>query len=312
MITEKVQLVNNILGYPRRQGSEHLYTCPFCNHHKKKFSVNFSNNVYKCWICDARGRNIRRVIRRYGNFTQLKEWDKLSGVVDFSSEKFELFSEEEIIPLPQRIDLPNEFKTLTGKCSVIDNIALSYLQRRGLDKSEILKYKIGYCSEGEYEGRIIIPSFDMEGYVNYFIARSYCDHWMRYKNPNASRDIIFNELNIDWDSDVVLVEGVFDAIFAGNAVALLGSTLREESRLFQHIIKNDSSVFIALDPDAEKKAMKIARTLLNYDVEVWKVDIPEGSDVASIGASEFQKLKDNAVLLKDNQDFILQRKIMSI
>ena len=87
--------------------------------------------------------------------------------------------------------------------------------------------------------------------------------------------------------DVILVEGVFDAIFAGN-VALLGSTLREESRLFQHIIKNDSSVFIALDPDAEKKAMKIARTLLEYDIEVWKVDIPEGSDVASIGASEFQ------------------------
>ena len=135
---------------------------------------------------------------------------------------------------------------------------------------------------------------------------------MRYKNPNASRNIIFNELNIDWDSDVILVEGVFDAIFAGNAVALLGSTLREESRLFQHIIKNDSSIFIALDPDAEKKAMKMARTLLKYDVEVWKVDIPENSDVASIGASDFRKLKDNAVLLKDNHDSILQRKIMSI
>ena len=111
---------------------------------------------------------------------------------------------------------------------------------------------------------------------------------MRYKNPNASRDIIFNELNIDWDSDVILVEGVFDAIFAGNAVALLGSTLREESRLFQHIIQNDSSVFIALDPDAEKKAMRIARTLLKYDVEVWKIDLPEGEDVSSIGKEALQ------------------------
>ena len=41
--------------------------------------------------------------------------------------------------------------------------------------------------------------FDMDGYVNYFIARSFSNHWMWYKNPNASRDIIFNELNIDWD-----------------------------------------------------------------------------------------------------------------
>ncbi len=311
MIAEKIKLVSNVLGRPRRQSSEHLYRCPYCNHHKKKFSVNFERNVYKCWICDAHGRNLRRVIRRFGDFKQLKEWDKISGIVDFSSEKFELFKEE-IPETPQRIELPKEFKTLTGKVTPADLRAFSYLQNRGLTKTDMLRYKIGYCSEGEFEGRIIIPSFDYDGYVNYFIARSFNDHWMRYKNPNASRNIIFNELNIDWDSDVVLVEGVFDAIFAGNAVALLGSTLREESRLFQHIIKNDSSVFIALDPDAEKKAMKIARTLLKYDVEVWKVDIPEDSDVASIGASEFQKLKENAVLLRDNQDFILQRKIMSI
>ena len=311
MIAEKIKLVTDVLGRPRRQSSEHLYRCPYCNHHKKKFSVNFERNVYKCWICDAHGRNLRRVIRRFGDFKQLKEWDKISGIVDFSSEKFELFKEE-VPEAPQRIELPKEFKTLTGKVTPADLRAFSYLQNRGLTKTDMLRYKIGYCSEGEYEGRIIIPSFDYDGYVNYFIARSFNDHWMRYKNPNASRNIIFNELNIDWDSDVVLVEGVFDAIFAGNAVALLGSTLREESRLFQHIIKNDSSVFIALDPDAEKKAMKIARTLLKYDVEVWKVDIPEDSDVASIGASEFQKLKENAVLLRDNQDFILQRKIMSI
>lgn len=311
MIAEKIKIVNDVLGYPRKQSSEHLYTCPYCNHHKKKFSVNFDMNVYKCWVCDTRGRNIRRVIRRFGSFTQLKQWDKISGNIDHSRLEFDLFGDKEE-EAPQRLDLPKEFKTLTGKHSIVDKIPLSYLQKRGIEPSHLLKYKIGYCSEGEYEGRIIIPSFDMDGYVNYFIARSFSDHWMRYKNPNASKNIIFNELNIDWDSDVILVEGVFDAIFAGNAVALLGSTLREESRLFQHIIKNDSSVFIALDPDAEQKAMKIARTLLKYDIEVWKVDIPEGSDVASIGASRFQKLKENAVLMRGNQDYILQRKIMSL
>ena len=311
MISEKIKLVNDVLGYPKRQSSEHLYTCPYCNHHKKKFSVNFERNVYKCWVCDTRGRNIRRVIRRFGSFTQLKEWDKLSGIVDHSRLEFDLFPEEET-EQEQIISLPKEFKTLTGKTSVVDNIPLSYLQNRGIEPYDLLRYKIGYCSEGEFEGRIIIPSFNIDGYVNYFIARSYDGHWMRYKNPDASRDIIFNELNIDWDSDVILVEGVFDAIFAGNAVALLGSTLREESRLFQHIIRNDSSVFIALDPDAEKKAMKIAHTLLKYDIEVWKVDIPEGEDVSSIGKEAFAELKKSAVLMRDNQDWILKRKLMSL
>lgn len=311
MLTEKIKLVNDVLGYPKRQSSEHLYTCPYCNHHKKKFSVNFARNVFKCWVCDAKGRNIRRVIRRFGSFTQLKEWDKLSGVTDHSRLEFNLFAEEEV-EQEQVISLPEEFKTLTGKTSVVDNIPLSYLQNRGIEPCDLLRYKIGYCNEGEFEGRIIIPSFNIDGYVNYFIARSYDGHWMRYKNPDASRDIIFNELSIDWDSDVVLVEGVFDAMCAGNAVALLGSTLREESKLFQHIIRNDSSVFIALDPDAEKKAMKIAHTLLKYDIEVWKIDIPAGEDVSSIGKEAFAELKNNAVLMRDSQDCILRRKLMSL
>jgi len=311
MLSEKIKIVNDVLGHPKRQSSEHLYHCPYCNHHKKKFSVNFDRNVFKCWVCDTRGRNIRRVIRRFGAFTQLKEWDRLCGVVDHSRLEFDLFAEEEE-QQEQIISLPKEFKTLTGKHNVVDKRALSYLQKRGIEPCDLSMYKIGYCSEGEFEGRIIIPSFNIDGYVNYFIARSFDGHWMRYKNPDASRDIIFNELLIDWDSDVILVEGVFDAIFAGNAVALLGSTLREESKLFQYIIRNDSSVFIALDPDAEDKAMKIARTLLKYDIEVWKIDLPEGEDVSSIGREDFAELKKSAVLMRDNQDWILKRKLMSL
>lgn len=311
MKLEKIKVLNDVLGHPKRQSSEHLYYCPNCNHHKKKLSLNFDLNKFKCWVCDYHGGDIRRVVRRFGSFTQLKEWDRVAGIVDHSRVRFELFPEEDLVE-EQRISLPEEFKTLTGKHNVVDKRALSYLQQRGIEICDLLKYKIGYCSEGEFEGRIIIPSFDINGYVNYFIARSFDGHWMRYKNPDASRDIIFNELIIDWDSDVILVEGVFDAIFAGNAVALLGSTLREESKLFQHIIRNDSSVFIALDPDAEDKAMKIARTLLKYDIEVWKIDLPKGEDVSSIGKEAFIELKKSAVLMRDNQDWILKRKLMSL
>ena len=56
----------------------------------------------------------------------------------------------------------------------------------------------------------------MEGYVNYYVARPYDSSWPRYKNPPASRNIAFNELYIDWNKDLVIVEGTFDAIVAGN------------------------------------------------------------------------------------------------
>ncbi len=126
--------------------------------------------------------------------------------------------------------------------------------------------------EGRYGGRIIIPSFNNDGDCNYFIARSYVGHYRRYLNPPCGRDIIFNELNIDWDEPIILVEGVFDAIVAGdNAIPILGSTLREDSRLFQAIEIHDTPVYIALDPDAEKKAQWIIRSLMKYDLEIKKI-----------------------------------------
>ena len=84
-----------------------------------------------------------------------------------------------------------------------------------------------FCDFGEYQHRVIIPSFDDEGNVNFFVGSSYTDDWMKYKNPQVSKDIIFNDLNIDWEDDIILVEGAFDAMKCKNAIPLLGSTLGE-------------------------------------------------------------------------------------
>ena len=173
-------------------------------------------------------------------------------------------------------------------------------------KEDILKWKIGFCKDGEYAGRVIIPSFNVSGYANYYVARSYGFEWPKYKNPPASRDIIFNELYVNWDEDIVIVEGVFDAIKAGNAIPLLGSTLRENSALFQAIVKNGRRVFLALDEDASKKARSIARLLLKYGVEVYEIDTSGVEDVGEMTKEEFRTRKNNAAIVeKDN--YLLQR-----
>ena len=47
--------------------------------------------------------------------------------------------------------------------------------------------------------------------------------------PTAKSKIIFNELYIDWNEDLTLTEGVFDAIIAGqNSVPILGSSLKQQ------------------------------------------------------------------------------------
>jgi len=134
---------------------------------------------------------------------------------------------------------------------------------------------------------------------------------MKYKNPPVSKDIIFNELYLEWDEELIIVEGAFDAIKAGkNSVPILGSTLRQESRLFTKIVENDTPVLVALDPDAEKKAMRLIKDLLEYGIEVRKLDVAPYNDIGEMPKEEFEKRKKNATFI--NSSNYLLRRIQSI
>lgn len=303
MSTEKkLGVLKDFLGYGYRVGEEYLFTCPKCKHHKKKLSVNLEKDSFKCWICDYKSPAIYRLVRKYGNFNQKKLWEDLVGRIDLSTPQSDLRAailsigqKEE--PEPEEvISLPEEFKTLTSsKAHISSRRAMRYLKSRGITKADVLKWKVGYCPTGEYEGRVVIPSFNMDGKVNYFIARTYEDEWVKYKNPPAQKDIVFNELYVDWESDLIIVEGVFDAIVAGNSIPLLGSSLREDSRLFSKIVQHDTPLYIALDADAESKAIKLIKSFLEYDMEIYKIDVSGFSDVGTMPKEIFRQRKEEAV-----------------
>tara|TARA_A100001515_G_scaffold91197_2_gene72696 strand:- start:2377 stop:3312 length:936 start_codon:yes stop_codon:yes gene_type:complete len=294
MQDKKIKILKNILSYGYTARGEHLFFCPYCKHHKPKLSVNVEKNVFKCWVCDTHGKNIFSVIKRFGSPQQIAEWSSVDGKTNIS-EFDNIFVDKVSEETKQVIHLPEEFISLTNKRLPKTALpATNYLINRGISEEDILKWKIGYCSSGDYENRIIIPSFNNDGDVNYYISRTYSNHWMRYKNPPVSRDIIFNELCIDWRQDVVIVEGVFDAIKADNAIPILGSTIREKSRLFQKIVKHSPDIYFALDADAEKKAMSIMRKFSNYGIEVYKIPVPSDKDVGDMSKEEFQQRKSQA------------------
>lgn len=301
-----------MLGDYYISGKEMLFFCPKCRHHKKKMSVNLEKDCYKCWICDASGKSLRRLIKRFGNYVQQKGWNELSGIVEITEYEKIFLADEKIEEKVEPIGLPSEFQTLCNRDVGLSSLpARRYLRDRGLTREDILFWKIGYAVSGEYAGRIIVPSFNLDGKVDFFVARSYENNWKRYLNPQAPRDIIFNELYVDWNNDITIVEGVFDAIKAKNAIPILGSTLREGSKLFMELVRHDPAVYIALDPDAEKKAEKLINSLLNYGAEVYKIDIPAGKDVGDMSHEEFLERKKSARLIKDS-DYILLNKIMRI
>lgn len=301
---EAKRILHETLGNYADKGTELLFACPACDHHKRKFSVNLVKNAFKCWVCDYRGRNLRRVVRRFGSYTQLQKWDQITNRTDLERYS-ELFMEPIDEAGRQKIQLPKEFISLcSNKIPATGTYALKYLQSRGVTPEEIVRWKIGYCFSGEYRNRIVIPSFDEDGDVNYFIARSYTGDSYKYKNPPASKDVIFNHLYIDWNRDLTIVEGAFDALVAGNAVPILGSTLRNGSELIREIVRNDTPVFIALDPDAADKERRAIKTLLKYDIELHKIDVTGYEDVGSMPKHIFEERKRNATFI-DQDNYLL-------
>ncbi len=309
--TEKVNILKSFLGFYHVEGGQQfLFQCPKCNHHKRKLSVNIEQNVFKCWICEYSGRDLTKLVQRYGTRDNKFRWAELTNQTNVESLTEKIFGEKK--ESKQLLELPQEYTPLCNKDLPKTAIyALNYLASRGVTKADVVKWKIGFCDSGEFEGRLLIPSFNLSGELDFFVGRAYDGNWIKYRNSTSSKDIVFNELFVDFDSDIVLVEGAFDAIKAGeNSIPLLGCTLRESSRLFTQIVKNQPTVYIALDSDAERQSLKIIDSLLKYDVDVLKIDIGPYSDVGEMTKKEFSERK--AMALTVNRGNFLANKILGI
>jgi len=303
----KVKLLKRVLGGFFNKGTEYIFQCPKCEHHKRKLSINLEKGAFKCWVCDWSGRNIYRIIRQFGTTDDKYEWKSYTQQIEVEKFSDKMFGPKEKYRQAE-ISLPNEFISLANKkLPSTSTYPLNYLKSRRIGKKDIIKWKIGYCPRGMYAGRVVIPSFDEEGNINFFVTRSYDRNWKKYMNPQVSKNIIFNHPYVDFDEDLVLVEGVFDAIKAGdNSVPLLGSTLNEYSKLFAEIVKNDTPVYLALDPDAEKKTNTLIKLLLKYDVESYLVDVAPFNDVGEMTKAEFSQRKKSAVFLNAD-NYLLSR-----
>ena len=302
-----VNLVNSVLGTGKRtaRGNQAHY-CPFCNHHKPKLEINFSENKkgynpWHCWVCDKKGTRISSL------FKQLKaspeQFEELHKLIGDENENQEIIQ-------TTALKLPEGFKSIIGSKDIIARHALAYLKSRNINEDDIIKYNIGYCDNGTYANMVIIPSYDENGKLNYFTGRSFeKSPFVKYRNPETSRDIIPFELFINWDLPLVLCEGPFDAIaIKRNAIPLLGKNI--QSNLMKKIVKSTvKKIYIALDSDALKQALKFAENFINEGKEVYLVKL-KGKDPSEIGFSNFTKLIQNTFPLTQYE--LLEAKLSTI
>jgi DNA primase len=268
------------------KGNEQAHHCPFCNHHKKKLQVNLDNQRWHCWVCDSKGRSIQSLLRKLN--VDIRDLNRLKDI--YGEEDYTLVEKDEYVA---KLQLPSEFKQLHFKPKGFNpeyNQAINYLKERGITQADIVKYNIGYCSEGLYFGRVIVPSYDENGDLNYFVARSYYkEERMKYKNPPVNRDVIVFDNQINWNEPITLVEGVFDSFSVKrNCIPLLGKFLL--SKLKNKIIeKGVKDVTILLDSDAISDSVKHTDYFIKNGINVKNI-IPKGKDAGDMGFKAVREL----------------------
>ena len=279
-----VELLEEVLGdhglhYPNR--GQISFNCPVCDdgRNKHNLEVNYIDNVYKCWACgDSENTHgaLGRIFDKYGNKKQKKLYNVLKPETVVKRER-----KKKTLKLPDNYTL---FKD-SSKVYPVRRQAINYLHNRGISDYMIEKYQIGFCDQGDHAGRIIIPSYDKKGELNYYIARSWNPmSRAKYKNPEAEKDkIIFWESLIDWNKDIFLVEGAFDGLFLENAIPMLGKHMSE--LLFETIyMKAKGNITICLDADAWENAVKLYHELNGGELwgRIKLIKLPEESDIADL------------------------------
>ena len=284
-----VELLKDVLGNDKQHyesKGQISFDCPVCAREKGldkgdgkgNLEINYFRHVYKCWACsDTNGTQgpLGRLFDQFGTKKQKKVYNLIKPEEQKQLEK-----------RAPKLRLPEGFMTFEESNSrFIPHIeAMRYLTSRGITEEIIKKYKIGYTVQGNFAYRIIVPSFDSSGELNYFIARAWTPRKMKYKNPTAEKDqIIFNEHLIDWEKDVYLVEGVFDGFFLENSIPMLGKKI--SSLLFETLYnKAKSNIIICTDGDAWQDGMKIYHELNGGELynKIKIVKLPKDKDVCDL------------------------------
>lgn len=288
-----VNIFENFLGETRRHNEDTgqiSFDCPVCSAEsnlvdgdgKGNLEINYHKGVFKCWSCHESNRmhgKLPKLVKRFGSAKDLRDY----LIFKPDSDDFIVKEEKEIT-----VTLPEDYQKLS-ECTFKDfkyHLAMKYLRDRGITDEIIKEYEIGYIGNGLFFNRIIIPSYDAEGELNYYIARWFGDSYnkLKYINPKVPKqEIIFNEYKINWYSTIYLVEGVFDHIVVPNSIPLLGKVISDK---LLGMLQNKARAFvvIVLDDDAYDDAVTLYDKLNFGDLrnKIKIVKMPKGYDPSKI------------------------------
>ncbi len=315
MITD---YIDSMLGegtpHSTSKGMQYSYKCPLCDDHKERLFINVDRKVFKCHNCDEAGTLITfmsiynhitwhdalDIFREYEGYEQplpedIEEeiYSKLIKVPPIEVPKF-------VHPLPEEFILMEDAKGKAGK------EAMRYLRSRGVTMSMAERYYIGYCAEGKYANRIIMPDFE-DNELIYWQARTWepepklkllKKHFRKVLNPSLSDEQLSKGIvqvgksevvsNLDFIKEegmAVLCEGKMDAFTLGDIGGCIHGKSMSDTQ-FTKLVKNKDKIdviYVMMDGDAFTYTVNIAKRLSRYFDDVYVCKIPEDKDPNTLG-----------------------------
>lgn len=198
MLVEQV-LVKH--GARHAMGAEYQMRCPFHQDSDPSLSVNVSKGVFICFGCGEKGK-LGKLVRKLTGGT---------AEIATSSDSTEQAKAE--------IALPSDYTPLWQKPrSQYAKLALAYVFRRGITLEQLARYRIGYCGNGFFTGRLIVPVYT-RGCLMSFVARDFtgrAENKVKYPRGSRTSEALFGYDQMRKEgrlgTRVVITEGWADAL----------------------------------------------------------------------------------------------------
>jgi len=327
MITDYLEsLLGEGTPHNTRKGLQYSYECPLCNDHKERLFINVDRGKFFCHHCDA-GGTIVTFIALFSNITWKQSLDiyrEYQGYEIALPESIEDEIHSMLIELPQ-IEIPKYVHPLPDEMIFMDdargkagNEAWQYLKSRGVSMDTCLSQGIGYCAEGKYANRIIMPDFE-DGELVYWQARTWepepknkllKKYFRKVLNPSLDEEQIDQGIvaidksevvsNMDYIKELgmaVVCEGRFDSYTIGDFGACIHGKHLSDDQFLKLVLNKDKidTVAVMLDGDAFSYSMSTADRLSRYMDNVLVCRLTGKDDPSKIGKKGVLEALNNAV-----------------
>jgi DNA primase len=267
-------ILTSILGESKQGGYDksiyqYQFNCAYCADNKgsvdNKYNleISFSLGKYHCWSCGSAGSLSKLILSRGGKSLMEEYFNIINEIKENKFYDLNLFKDNGDIFEERYLKLPKTYRKIDlSTCR--DKALVAYLNKRKITQDIIDQYHIGYTlwdnEEPSWRNRIIFPSYNASGDLNYYIGRTYKDTDKRpkYKNCTADKNqIVLHEDKIQWDADIYLVEGAIDCIYYPNTISLMGKHLKSNTEVYSKLYERaNANIIICLDGDTTVNEVK--------------------------------------------------------